>query len=155
MARHRALNRGISLIELLVVLAIAASMLAVAAPILQPRDLAGSEVRRLLADAILARSHARTTWQSTTLQLDTQQSRWRPLDGNGLPLPGPQADAQGWRRFNSAAVTMQKSASDFVFQPDGSMTGSASLTLSAGNSTWVVAASPLTGSLTAVTGGKP
>ena len=154
MARHRALNRGISLIEILVVLAIAASMLAVAAPAFQSRDLAGSEVRRLLADAILARSHARTTWQSTTLQLDTQQSRWRPLDGNGLPLPGPQADAQGWRQFHSA-VTMQKSASDFIFQPDGSMTDSASLTLSAGNSIWVIAASPLTGSLTAVAGGKP
>jgi prepilin-type N-terminal cleavage/methylation domain-containing protein len=153
MACHRTLNRGISLLELLVVIAIAASMLAVAVPSFQSRDLAGSEVRRLLADAILARSHARTTWQSATLQLDVRQGRWRPLDGNGLPLPGPQADAQGWRKFN-AAVAMQKSASDFVFHPDGSMAGNASLTLVTGNSTWVIAASPLTGSLTAVARGK-
>ena len=59
MAVIRTMNRGFSLAEILLVLAITGSMAALAIPVLAERDVVGSEVRRVLADSIRARARAR------------------------------------------------------------------------------------------------
>ena len=85
----RALNRGFSLAEILLVMAITASMAALAVPVLAERDVVGSEVRRVLADGLRVRARARAGWEASVLRIEPARdlrdlSREAPRLGNRL-----------------------------------------------------------------------
>jgi len=147
MAGHGTLKRGFTLMELVVVLAMAITLIALAVPAMQSQDIVGSEVRRVIADAVRARSHARTTWTSTTLVIDANQGRWRPVGANGIALDGPTADANGWRHLNpSVQFTTNQ---NFTFLASGKMPSSVSLRFQSGDTTWLLKGHSLTGNLEA------
>jgi prepilin-type N-terminal cleavage/methylation domain-containing protein len=147
--RHR--QSGFSLIELLIVMAISLVLLSMVAPAMRTRDNASAEVRRVVADAARARSWARTTWRTTTLDIDTENRRWRIIDNTGETLDASSADPDGWRTLATgvAFAAVQGSATDLAFEADGRGTTDASAQIIAGNSTWTISMSALTGTVTA------
>jgi len=142
---------GFSLVELLIVMAISLVLLGMVAPAMRSRDNASAEVRRVVADAARARSWARTTWRTTTLDVDTANRRWRIIDDTGETLDASNADASGWRTLATGVgfAAVQGSASDLVFESDGRGSTDATVQIVAGNSTWTVSLSALTGTVTA------
>jgi prepilin-type N-terminal cleavage/methylation domain-containing protein len=152
MASRRLLTqRGFSLIEVLIVMVIALVLLGMAVPVIRNTDMVSSDVRRLVADITRARSWARTTWRTTTVDLDATNGRWRVIDENNELISSYESDADGWRSlrdgvnfFVNGTETM-----DFVFDADGRCPEAASALLRGGSSTWIVSCSPLSGTVTA------
>jgi prepilin-type N-terminal cleavage/methylation domain-containing protein len=149
--RHR--QAGFSLIELLIVMAISLVLLGMVAPAIRTRDNASAEVRRVVADAARARSWARTTWHTTTLDVDTTNRRWRIVDDTGETLDASHADANGWRTLATgvAFAAVQGNPTDMEFQSDGRGSANAAVQIVAGNSIWTVTLSAMTGTVTADT----
>jgi prepilin-type N-terminal cleavage/methylation domain-containing protein len=148
-ARHR--KAGFSLVELLIVMAISLVLLGMVVPAMRTRDSASAEVRRVVADAARARSWARTTWRTTTLDVDTANRRWRIVDDTGEVLDTSSADENGWRTLATGVdfAAMQGSVTDLVFESDGRGSTDATVQILAGSSTWTVSLSALTGTVTA------
>jgi len=148
----RALNRGFTLAEILLVIAITASMAALAVPVLAERDVVGSEVRRVLADGLRARARARAGWEASVLRIEPAQGRWRPEQADGTPLSGPGADPQGWRTLRHGVSFQNLPGANplWVFLPDGRTASAAGIRLRKGEDSWSITAAPLSGTLEAV-----
>ncbi|HBF23246.1 MAG TPA: hypothetical protein DDW23_05445 [Planctomycetes bacterium] len=151
MAVIRTMNRGFSLAEILLVLAITGSMAALAIPVLAERDVVGSEVRRVLADSIRARARARAGWEASVLRIDPALNRWRPEQADGVPLPGPGANSAGWRnlRHGVSFEVLLGSEPIWVFLPDGKTISPAGIRLVKGDNSWFIKAAHLSGTLEA------
>jgi prepilin-type N-terminal cleavage/methylation domain-containing protein len=153
MASGRLLNRqrGFSLIELMIVMAIGLILMAMAVPIMGDRDNVGGEVRRLIADTVRARSWAQTTWRETTVDFDLQNNRWRLVDEEGDILPGTEADELGWRYLANGIrfEAIDGEEIEFEFEADGRSEVASSLLIVGGSSTWILQCSPLSGSISA------
>ena len=150
---HRHRQAGFSLVELLIVMAISLVLLGMVAPAMRTRDNASAEVRRVVADAARARSWARTTWRTTTLDVDTANRRWRIVDDTGETLDASNADDNGWRTLATGVdfAAVQGTPIDLVFESDGRGSNDASMQIVAGSSTWTVSLSAMTGTITADT----
>lgn len=148
-AKRRA--AGFSLIELLVVIAIGLVLLAMVAPAMNSNEEASSDVRRIVSDAAQARSWARTTWQTATLDIDAANRRWRIIDESGAVLDASSADLNGWRSLSTGVEfsAVAGTASDFGFESDGRGTEDAAVQVVAGDQAWSISMSALTGSVTA------
>ncbi len=144
-------QRGISLAELLIVMAIFLIMAGMAVPAFQAKDSAAGEVRRVFADAVRTRSLSRTSWEATVLRVDTVTDKWRGERADGTPIPGPDSDASGWRslktgvRFESVTGT----PSVFTFLPNGRGNERAAVQIIDGASVWILELEPMSGSIRA------
>lgn len=149
--RQDRIRAGFSLVELLIVMSIALVLLGLATPALRNSDDASAEVRRVIADAARTRSWARTTWQTATLDIDTNGRRWRIIDEAGEILGASNADANGWRTLATGVSfqAVQGGTTDFSFEADGRGTTDASVQIVTGSSVWTVSLSALTGTITA------
>jgi len=142
-------QRGLTLVELLVVVGITIAMLAIALPVTQSGDLAGSEARRFLADAMRARSAARTRWEPTQIRVNAKKGQWVLETIAGEIIPGPGMDKLG-RRFLVEGVKFKKITlrqRDFIFLPNGRTLRNASIYIQSGDSTWQITGSALSGML--------
>ncbi|HJM39028.1 MAG TPA: hypothetical protein QGG59_02815 [Planctomycetota bacterium] len=151
---HVPSQRGVGLAEFLLVVAIVISMAAIAIPVMQQDDRAGSEMRRLLADAVWARSHARTTWQTIHLRVDTSQNRWRCEDDEGGALSSP--SGSNWRELHKE-LSFASSDGDpdtFSFLASGRANESASVQILGGTTPWVLQVNPLSGKIVAQPEGR-
>jgi len=130
---------------------IALVLLGLAVPVIQSTDSVSSDVRRLVADVTRGRSWARTTWRTTTVDLDSINRRWRIEDENGEVVVTSDSDANGWRTLREGVNFLGNgnATMDFVFDADGRSPDAASVLLQGGDSTWVVSCSPLSGTVTA------
>jgi Tfp pilus assembly protein FimT len=140
MAGRRALERGISLVEVLVVSAIALTMFAMAVPAAQNNDVAGSVARSMVSDAVRARSYSRRTWEPVTMQVDTANARWRTLREDGTPLSSIGANANGWHKLPTGAEfrVIDGMPSDLVFLPNGRASQSSAVHVVFGNHVWLL-----------------
>jgi len=119
--------------------------------VIQSSDTVSSDVRRLVADVTRGRSWARTTWRTTTVDVDSINRRWRIEDENGDVVITSDSDANGWRTLRDGVSFLGNGneTMDFVFDADGRSPTSASVLLRGGDSTWIVSCSPLSGTVTA------
>jgi Tfp pilus assembly protein FimT len=147
MAGRRALDRraGISLVELIVVAAVAMVLLGLAVPVIQGNDTAGSAARLLVADAVRARSFARRVWEPVTMQVDTNNERWRTLRESGVPLVDANTDADGWRSAEPGVDfrPVEGQPTDLVFLPNGRATQSTAVFIVVGDDLWRVSVDAL------------
>lgn len=141
--------KGISLVEVMVVLSIVAMSMAVLVPSLQSSEKSGADVRRVLSDALMSRSLARSSWETTWLRTDLQNSRWRVEKSDGTPVDGPLADANGWRYLEDGVTfsAVSGSASDFVFLPNGRSNVDCAVAVTYRESSWTIDLDQLSGSL--------
>lgn len=151
MAGRRNLRQGgFSLVEVMVVVAITLVLVGIAVPAMQTRDNASAEVRRFVADAARARAWSRTSWRDAWVDVDTQNDRWRLIDDEGEILDSYSADANGWRALTEGVrFEATGQASDFAFTPDGRGAADASVRIVAGDASWTVTLSALTGAVSA------
>lgn len=158
MARRRTLSHprcshlaGMTLAELVVVVAIFLILAALAVPALQSGDVAGSQVRRVLADAMRTRSLARTSWEATVLRPDTVSGRWRAERADGTPIVSQDTDPNGWRELQPG-VSFREIAnvpSVFTFLPNGRGNERAALLVVHGSTTWLLELEAMSGALRA------
>lgn len=140
MAGRRALEKGISLVEVVMVAAIALVLFAMAIPAVQNQDSAGSVARSMTSDAVRARSYSRRAWEPVTMQIDVNNDRWRTLREDGTPLSSIGADANGWHDLpvGGQFQVVDGMPSDLVFLPNGRASQSAAIRVIFGDSTWVL-----------------
>ena len=152
MVNRRVLKQGgFSMMEVLIVMTIALVLLGMAVPVIQNNDSVSSDVRRLVGDITRGRSWARTTWRTTTIDIDAGNRRWRIEDESGEVITTSDSDANGWRTLREGTNFLANGQFpvDFVFQADGRCPERSSVLLQGGDSTWVVSCSPLSGTVTA------
>jgi len=158
MADRRALERGISLAEVVLVAAIGLTLFAMAVPAAQNDDTAGSVARNIVADLVRARSYARRSWQSVTMQIDINNERWRALKQEGSPLISNGADADGWHSAPAGVDfrEIEGLPSDLTFLPNGRASASTSVEIWVGNTGWELHVDSLSARITAfpMTGGQ-
>lgn len=151
MADRRALEKGISLAEVVLVAAIGLTLFAMAVPAAQNDDAAGSVARNIVADAVRARSYARRSWQSVTMQMDVNNERWRALKQDSTPLISNGADENGW---HDAPVgvdfrEIQDLPTDLMFLPNGRASVSTAVEIWVGNNAWELHVDALSARITA------
>lgn len=151
MDRRRTLNGGFTLLELAVVLVIAALLFAAAVPRSGDRDQIGSAARALASDAARARSYATRTWSTITLEVDAANAAWRAvrLDGTWLELPG--AGDFGWRGCEPgiSLEAVEGYATNPAFLPNGRVAAEARVRIRSGAESWVMRVEPLSGRIAA------
>jgi len=142
-------RRGISLAELMVVIAIVAMSMAIVVPSMQNVEKTGADTRRVLSDALMARSLARTSWETTWLRTDLQNARWRVERADGTWVEGPMADSSGWRHLEDGLnfVAVSGFGSDFEFLPNGRSNLSCAVQIVGTGSSWTLRLDQLSGSL--------
>ena len=140
MACRRTLNSGFSLVEVVMVIAIALVMFGMAVPAAQNNDIAGTVARSMVSDAVRARSYSRRTWEAVTMQVDTANDRWRTLREDGTPLSSIGANENGWHKLPPGArfQVIDGMPSDLVFLPNGRASQSAAIHVVFGNHTWLL-----------------
>ena len=140
MASSRTLKRGFSLVEVVMVAAVALILFAMAVPAVQNNDAAGAVARSIVSDAVRARSYSRRTWESVTMQIDANHARWRTLREDGIPLSTVGGDALGWRYLPPGVEfrTIEGMPSDLVFFPNGRASQSAAVHVVFGNNVWLL-----------------
>ncbi|MCP4093251.1 MAG: prepilin-type N-terminal cleavage/methylation domain-containing protein [Planctomycetes bacterium] len=140
MARSRTLKNGFSLVEVVMVVAIALVMFGMAVPAAQNNDIAGTVARSIVSDAVRARSYSRRTWEAVTMQVDTVNERWRTLREDGTPLTSVGANENGWHDLPPGASfeTIENMPSDLVFLPNGRASQSASIHVVFGHHKWLL-----------------
>lgn len=147
-SRNRTL--GFSLVELLVVIAVAVALMAITIPFHQDHDRVANEARRFLSDALRLRASARTTWSATVLTVDVAGRRWKCENASGNPIPGPDADPNGWRELTDTDVDFQAGAGSttFVFLPNGRLQQDSAIQFVAGDVIWQISGNSLSGKIT-------
>ena len=142
-------QRGSTLSEILVVIAIVAMSVALAVPTLRTDETAGNEVRRILSDAVQARAEARSSWDSVWLKTDLTSHQWRLESSNGTPIMGPLCDSNGWRSLDSALQfgVVAGAESDFEFQPNGRSANYSAIQILGGELDWLIEHDPISGGL--------
>lgn len=149
-ATGRARPRGFTLVELLVVIAVAVALMAITVPFHQDHDRVANEARRILSDALRLRASARTTWSATILSFDLAGGRWKCENAAGNPIPGPDSDANGWRELDDLSVSLAAVAGQpttFVFLPNGRIQDNSVIQIKAGDATWQINGNALSGKL--------
>lgn len=152
MARDRALTRsGFTLIEILMVMALAAILLGIAVPSLKDRDVCGAMARLLVADASRARSYSARIWEPVTLDVDVENGAWRVVREDGSWVDGPGADDNGWRSLEDSATfeSVDGSATDTIFLPNGRASEDSKVRIRSGSDSWLLEIQGLTGRVTA------
>lgn len=153
MARHGSLGRrgGFTLIEILMVMALAAILLGIAIPSSNDRDVCGAMARLLVADASRARSYSARIWEPVTLDVDLDGGAWRVVRQDGTWVDGPGADANGWRALDPSASfeAVDGVAADTVFLPNGRAGADSSVRIRSGSESWLLDVQGLTGRVTA------
>lgn len=151
MARHRSLRRGFSLIEILLVMALAAILIGIAIPTFSDRDTLGATARLLVADAARARSYSVRIWEPITLDVDVDNSAWRVVREDGVWVEGPGADENGWRTLDPGVTfeAVDGAATDTIFLPNGRTAEDSKLRLRSGSGAWILSIQSLTGRVTA------
>lgn len=152
MARHAALGRaGFTLIEILMVMALAAILIGVAVPSVQDRDVCGAMARLLVADASRARSYSARIWEPVTLDFDLENGAWRVVRQDGTWVDGPGADDNGWRSLEAGAAfaAVDGLDADVTFLPNGRSSADAAVRVQYGQDSWLLAVQGLTGRVTA------
>jgi len=157
MAVHRALigrpragsQRGMSIVEILVLLGILTAMVAFALPTNPTNDLVAADARRLVADGLRTRSVARTQWTPTMMQFDLGGGRWRCATTDGDPILSSDSDANGWRTLTNGVDFGIVAGKDsvFVFLPNGRALAEAGILLTGGNADWEVSTTALSGTI--------
>ncbi|MBC8370927.1 MAG: hypothetical protein H8E25_13095 [Planctomycetes bacterium] len=144
-------NAGISLVELVIVIAIGIVLFSLAIPAMQNDDRAGYVTRSIISDASRARSHAKRTWENVTLQIDVPNNRWRTLLQNGTTIETYKTDADGWISLPSGInfSTVNGNETDAVFLPTGRTAGDAAFAIVQGDSQWLVEIKSLSALITA------
>jgi Tfp pilus assembly protein FimT len=150
-ARDRQLERGHTFVELMVVVAIAATLLFLAVPVMQSSDTVGASVREVTGDAIEARSLAKANWSTVTLDFDVANSRWRKLLGGTVPVITEQTDPSGWRFLPDDVVFQSVAGSNFdpIFQANGRVDAEMTIRMVSGTTVWEVQFQELTGRISA------
>ena len=140
MASSRTLTKGFSLVEVVIVVAVAIVLFGMAVPAAQNNDVAGSVARSMVSDAVRARSYSRRTWEAVTMQVDTNNARWRTLREDGIPLSSVGANENGWHKLPPGAKfqVIDGMSSDLVFLPNGRASQSAAIHVIFGNDIWTV-----------------
>lgn len=151
MDRRRALERGFTLVELALVVAIAIALFALAVPRSSDRDRCGAAARAIVADAARARSYAARTWSPVTLDFDPSNSAWRVTRQNGTWLELPGAAAQGWRALDPGLSFEAVGGfdTDAVFLPNGRATSVSQVRLRAGSESWLLTIEAVSGRIVA------
>lgn len=151
MDRRRALNGGFTLLEITIVLVIAALLFAMATPRASDRDLCGAAARSVVADGARARSYAARTWEPITLDLDVVNGAWRVTRQNGTWLDLPGVNANGWRQLDPGLEfeAIQGYSTDSVFLPNGRTSGESRVLIRSGEAAWLLKVESLTGRITA------
>ena len=131
---------GFSLIEAVMVAAIALVIFGMAVPAAQNNDIAGTVARSMVSDAVRARSYSRRTWEAVTMQVDTVNDRWRTLREDGTPLSSIGANENGWHSLPLGAEfqVIDGMPSDLVFLPNGRASQSAAIHVIFGNHKWLL-----------------
>jgi Tfp pilus assembly protein FimT len=154
MASSRTLKRnaGVSLVELVVVIAIGIILFSLAVPALQNDDRAGNVTRSIVSDASRARSYAKRTWENVTLQVDVANNRWRTQLQNGTALETYKSDVNGWIELPPGVSFANIGAgnTDATFLPTGRTTSDAAFAIVQGNNQWHIEIKSLSGLITAV-----
>ncbi|MHC4824384.1 MAG: pilus assembly FimT family protein [Planctomycetota bacterium] len=151
MADRRALERGISLAEVVLVAAIGLTLFAMAVPAAQNDDTAGAVARNIVADSVRARSYARRSWESVTVQMDVNNERWRALKQDGTALINNGADENGWHQA-PVGVDFREildQPTDLMFLPNGRASVSTSVEIWVGNTGWRLSVDALSARITA------
>lgn len=140
MASRRTLEKGFSLVEVVMVVAVAVVLFGMAIPAVQNNDVAGSVARSMVSDAVRARSYSRRTWEAVTMQVDTSNARWRTLREDGTPLSSVGSNANGWHALPPGVEfqVIDGMPSDLVFLPNGRASQSAAVHVVFGNDKWVL-----------------
>lgn len=158
MADRRALKRGISLAEVVMVAAIGLTLFAMAVPAAQNDDVAGSVARNIISDAVRARSHSRRVWETVTMQIDVNNERWRTIKQNGSHLSSAGADENGWHNAPAGVDFRQVEGmpTDLTFLPNGRASQSTSARILTGGKEWIISVDALSARVTALpfTGGQ-
>ena len=151
MADRRALERGVSLAEMILVAAIGLTLFAMAIPAAQNDDAAGSVARNLVSDAVRARSYARRSWETVTMQIDTNNDRWRTLKQDGTPLSSAGADPNGWYQAPSGTDfrVIDGMPTDLTFLPNGRALASTAVEIRVGSKSWDIRVDALSARITA------
>lgn len=151
MDRRRALDGGFTLLEIAVVIVIAALLVAMAAPRVSDRDQCGAAARSIVGDGARARSYAARTWEPVTLDVDAGIGAWRVTRQNGTWLDLPGANANGWRTLEPGLSfeAVEGFTSDAVFLPNGRTAEEARVRLRSGEATWLLKVEAITGRITA------
>lgn len=152
MARNATLARGgFTLIEILMVMALAAILLGIAIPSVQDRDVCGAMARVLVADASRARSYSARIWEPVTLDVDTDNGAWRVVRQDGTWVDGPGADENGWRTLDKTASfeAVNGVATDTIFLPNGRASENSKVRIRSGSDSWILDVQGLTGRVTA------
>ena len=140
MADRRALERGISLVEVVMVAAIGLTLFAMAVPAAQNDDVAGSVARNIVSDAVRARSHSRRSWETVTMQVDVSNERWRTVKQDGTYLLSAGADDNGWHDAPPGVDFRQIEGqpTDLTFLPNGRASESTSARIVTGGTEWEI-----------------
>lgn len=140
MACRRTLNSGFSLMEVVMVVAIALVMFGMAVPAAQNNDVAGTVARSMVSDAVRARSYSRRTWEAVTMQVDTVNDRWRTLREDGTPLSKDGSNENGWHALPPGVIfqVIDGMPSDLVFLPNGRASQSAAIHVIFGHHIWLL-----------------
>lgn len=151
MADRRALNRGISLVEVVMVAAIGLTLFAMAVPAAQNDDVAGSVARNIISDAVRARSYSRRTWETVTMQVDVVNERWRTLKQDGTHLSAAGADENGWHDAPPGVDfrSVEGMPTDLTFLPNGRASESTSSRILTGSTEWEIKVDALSARITA------
>ncbi|PCJ54199.1 MAG: hypothetical protein COA70_06075 [Planctomycetota bacterium] len=140
MANRRALEKGISLAEVVMVAAIGLTLFAMAVPAAQNDDVAGSVARNIVSDAVRARSHSRRSWETVTMQIDVGSERWRTVKQDGTYLLSVGADDNGWHDAPPGVDFQQIEGqpTDLTFLPNGRASESTSARIVTGGTEWEI-----------------
>ncbi|KAA3604897.1 MAG: prepilin-type N-terminal cleavage/methylation domain-containing protein [Planctomycetota bacterium] len=142
-------ERGVTLVELIVVIGILLVLVGIAVPDSQSEDLAGAEARRLMSDGMRARSVARSQWTPCGVRVHVPTRRWRVQRDDGTPILGPDSDSDGWRTLAPGVRFVKITRRDpyFVFLPNGRTYRDAAIIISDDVTSWEVSSNALSGQI--------
>ena len=151
MVNRRALERGISLTELVLVAAIGLTLFAMAVPAAQNDDDAGAVARLIVSDAVRARSHARRSWETVTMQVDVNTERWRSIEQDGTPLLSANSDENGWISAPPGVDfrQLEGTPADLIFLPNGRASSSNAVRIHIGSTIWEVSVDAMSARISA------
>jgi prepilin-type N-terminal cleavage/methylation domain-containing protein len=150
----RTAEAGVSLVELMVVIVIAATLLALAIPVVRDDDSLNAAVREIANDAVTARSRATTRWETVTFDADPGAGAWRTLLADGTPVIDENTDANGWRYLSDIGFDMllqgvSGAQTDARFLADGRVDQEAAIRVRKGDDAWEIRFHELSGRVTA------